>query len=100
MSPAAAEADYFQDFPTSLLSIRRVADNGNVSMLDKNEVDVYKEEDVIISCKGKPIMIGNQDERGCYRMPLMKSTWLKAVLSRGQLRPKTDFRLVSKIGHN
>ena len=72
LSPAAAEADSFEDFPTSLLSVGKVADGGNVSIFDKKGVSVYAERDVLITCKGKPIMIGKRDERGRYRIPLMQ----------------------------
>ena len=72
LSLAAAEADSFQDFPMSLLSVGKVEDDGNVSIFDKDGVKVYAKEDVLIMCKGKPIMIGKRDERGRYQIPLMQ----------------------------
>ena len=80
LSSAAAEADSFEDFPTSLLSVGKVADDGNVSIFDKKGVAVYAEHNVLITCKGTPIMIGKRDERGRYRIPLMQQ--------RGQWQPR------------
>jgi len=50
LSTTAAEADTFNDFPTSLMSIGKTADNGNISIFTKKGVSVYKEEDVLITC--------------------------------------------------
>ena len=41
---------------------------------------VHKEEDVLITCKGAPILIGKRNERGRYRNPL--------VQERGQWAPQ------------
>ena len=32
----------------------------------------YNEEDVLITCKGAPILIGKRDERGRYCIPLVQ----------------------------
>ena len=71
LSPKAAEADTFCEFKTSLMSVGETADDGNVSIFTKEDVKVYKEEDILITCKGKPILIGRRDERGRYRIPLI-----------------------------
>ena len=44
----------------------------------KKGVTVHKEEDVLITCKGAPILIGKRDERGRYRIPLVqeRGQWL------------------------
>jgi hypothetical protein len=55
------QADTFQDFPTSLMSVGKMANNGTVSVFTKEGVNVFKEEDVLITCKGKPILIGVRD---------------------------------------
>jgi len=52
------QADRFQDFPMSLMSVGKMADDGTVSVVTKEGVNVFKEEDVLITCKGKPILIG------------------------------------------
>ena len=49
LSEKAAEADTFNDFPTSLMSVGKMADDGNISIFTKKGVSVYKEEDVLIS---------------------------------------------------
>ena len=68
LSRKAAEADTFDDFPTSLLRVGKLADNGNVSIFTKDGVSFYKDEDVLITCKGDAILIGKRDERGRYRI--------------------------------
>ncbi len=57
------QADTFQDFPTSLMSVGKTADNGTVSVFTKEGVSVFKEEDVLITCKGEPILIGVRDSQ-------------------------------------
>lgn len=71
-SPKAAEADTFSEFKTSFLSVGKTADNVNVSISTKEHVNVYKEEDILNTCKGKPILIGRRDERGRYKIPLIQ----------------------------
>jgi len=80
LSTKAAEADTFNDFQTSLMSAGKTADDGNISMFTKEGISVYKEEDVLITCKGEAILIGKRDERGRYRIPL--------VQNRGNWQPK------------
>ena len=77
LSNKAAEADTFESFPQSLVSVGKTNDDGNISIFTKAGVTVHKEEDVLITCKGAPIMIGKRDERGRYRIPLMqqKGQW-------------------------
>ena len=70
LSSKAAEADTFKEFPTSLMSVGKTDDDGNVSIFTKYGVTVYKEEDVIIIFQIKPILVGKRDKRGRYRIPL------------------------------
>ena len=58
LSREAAEADTFDEFKTSLTSVGKTADDGNVSVFTKKGVKIYKEEDVLITCKGEPILAG------------------------------------------
>jgi hypothetical protein len=51
------QADTFEDFPTSLMSIGKTANDGPVSVFTKEGINIFKEEDVLITCKGKPILI-------------------------------------------
>ena len=92
LSPVAAEADSFQDFPTSLLSVGKVAEDGNVSVFDKNGVAVYTERDVLITVKGEPIMIGKRDDRGRYHIPLMQQ--------RGQWQPRRPSKRATRTLHS
>jgi hypothetical protein len=73
------QADTFQDFPTSLMSAGKTAKDGTVSVFTKDGVNEFKEEDVLITCKGEPILIGVRDSHGQYRIPLMQQ--------RGQWQP-------------
>ena len=70
LSNKAAEADTFKELPTSLMSVGKTADDGNVSIFTKYGVTIHKEEDVIITCQKKPIIICKRYERGRYRIPL------------------------------
>jgi hypothetical protein len=58
------QADAFQDFPTSLISVGKTADDGTVSVFTKEGVNVFKEEDVLITCV--------RDSHGRYQIPLMQ----------------------------
>ena len=72
LSDQAAEADAFDDFPSSLLSVGKTSDDGNISIFTKKGVTVHKEEVVLITCKGAPILIGTRDTRGRYCIPLVQ----------------------------
>lgn len=72
LPPKAAQADTFIDFPTSLMSIGKTADDGTISIFTKDGVTVVKEEDVLLKCKGQPILIGVHAEHGRYQIPLMQ----------------------------
>ena len=80
LSTATADADTFEEFLSSLMSVGKTSDDGNISIFTDKKVQVYKEADVLITCRGKPILIGKQDERGRYRIPLMQT--------RGQWQPQ------------
>jgi hypothetical protein len=62
------------------MSVDKTADKGTVSAFKKDGINVFKEEDVLITCKGKPILIGVRDGHGRYRIPLMQQ--------RGQWQPR------------
>ncbi len=72
LSTQSRQADTFQDFPTSLMSVGKTSDDGTVSVITKKGINVFKEEDVLITCKGEPILIGIQDNQGQYQIPLMQ----------------------------
>ena len=72
LSRQAAEADTFDSFPQSLVSVGKTNNDGNVSIFAKTGVTAHKEKDVLIICKGAPIIFGKRNERGCYRIPLMQ----------------------------
>ena len=69
LSRKAAKADTFEEFPTSLMSVGKTIDNGNVPILTKDGVTVYKKDYVLIIFQRKPIIIGKRYERGRYRIP-------------------------------
>ena len=77
LSKTATKADTFHDFPQSLMSVGKVSDDGTLSIFTKDGVTVHKEEDVLITCKGAPILIGVRDDHGRYRIPLTQheGTW-------------------------
>ena len=55
------------------MNVGKISDDGNVSIFTDEKVQVYKEADVIITWKGKPILVGKRDERGRYRILLMQT---------------------------
>ena len=77
LSEQATKADSFEDFPHSLMSVGKTADNGTISIFTNDGVTVHKEQDVLITCKGEPILVGVRDEYVRYRIPLhqQKGHW-------------------------
>ncbi len=76
----AWQANTFPDFPTSLMSVGKTSNDGTILIFNKTGVTVHREEDDLITCKGKPILIGVQDEQGRYQIPLIQQ--------RGQWQPR------------
>ena len=70
------------------MSVGKTANDGTISVFTKTGVMVYKEQDVLITCKGKPILIGVQDKRGQYQIPLMQQ-W-------GQWQPRRPSKQAQK----
>ena len=58
------------------------------SVFTKEGVNVFKEEDVLITCKGEPILIGVRDSHGRYQIPLMQQ--------RGQWQPRRPSKQARK----
>jgi antitoxin (DNA-binding transcriptional repressor) of toxin-antitoxin stability system len=54
------------------MSVGKTTDDGTISIFTKDGVTVHREEDVLITCKGMPILVGVRDEHGRYRIPLMQ----------------------------
>jgi hypothetical protein len=75
--PQATQADSLPDFSTALMSVRKTADGGTISIFIKDSVKVHKKHDVFITCQGKPLLIGIRDEHGRYHIPLLqqKGQW-------------------------
>jgi len=46
------------------MSVGKTADNGTVLVFTKEGINVFKEADVLITCKGEPILIGVRDSHG------------------------------------
>ena len=70
------------------MSVRKTADDGTISIFTKDGVTIHKETDVLITCKGEPILIGVRDERGHYRIPLIQR--------RGQWQPQQPSKQARK----
>ena len=54
---ATAEADTFEEFPSSLMNVGKTSNDGNVFIFTDEKFQVYKESDFLITCRGKPILI-------------------------------------------
>jgi hypothetical protein len=81
LSELATTADTFNNFPTSLMSVGKTSNDGTISIFTKTGVTVHKETDVLIKCKGAPLLIGVRDKHGRHRIPLIQK--------RGQWQPRT-----------
>ena len=59
------------------MSVGKVSDDGTISIFTRDGVTVHREEDVLVTCKGAPLLIGVRDEHGRYRVPLIqnKGNW-------------------------
>jgi hypothetical protein len=77
LSPQAMRGNLFDNFPNSLISVGHLADDGTISIFTKDGVTVHKEQDVLITCHGEPILIGVRDDNGRYHIPLIqhKGQW-------------------------
>ena len=54
------------------MSVGKTADDGKILIFTKDGVKVYNEQDVLIMCKGKPILIGVRNDHGQYCIPLIQ----------------------------
>jgi hypothetical protein len=88
LSAQLMQADTFQNFPTPLMSVGRTSNNGMVPVFTKEGVNVFKEEDALITCKGEPILISIQYNQGQYQIPLMHQ--------RGHWQPQRPSKQVRK----
>jgi len=62
------------------MSVGKTSDDGTISIFTKEGVTVHKEQDVLITCKGEPMLISIRDDKGRYRIPL--------VQQRGRWQPR------------
>ena len=71
------KADTFDDFPHSFMSVGKTSNAGTISIFTNYGVTVHKEDNILITCKGKPILIEARDMHGRYRIPLVqrRGTW-------------------------
>lgn len=72
LSHKAKAGDSFVLVHTTLISSNKVVDNSNTSILDRQGVKVYKDEDILILVKGKPVMVGKYDRNGCFKKPIVQ----------------------------
>jgi hypothetical protein len=68
LSASARQAKTFTEFLHSLMSMGKTADNGMISIFTKEGVMVLKDQGILITCKGKPILIAVQDNHGRYHI--------------------------------
>ncbi|KAL7526574.1 hypothetical protein ACHAWF_001827, partial [Thalassiosira exigua] len=87
--PKATEAHTFEDFPHSLMSVGKTPDAGTISIFTQDGITIHNEKDVLITCKGAPILIGVWDSNGRYRIPL--------IHYRGQWQPHKPSKKAKSI---
>ena len=56
-SSKANITDTFKDFPNSLMSVGKTSEDDTASVFNKDGVTVHYEEDVLLTCEGKPTLI-------------------------------------------
>jgi hypothetical protein len=88
LSARAQTVDNFCEFPTLLMSVGKVADDGNISIFTKDGVTIHNEQDVLITCQGEPLFIGVRDQHGRYCIPLTQH--------RGQWQPQKPSKKVKQ----
>ena len=71
------------------MSVGKTSNDVNVSIFTDEKVQVYKEVYVLITCRGKQIIIGKRGESSCYRIPFMQT--------RGQLQPRKPSKKSKKF---
>ena len=54
------------------MSVGKTADDNTISIFTKDGVTVHKKQDVLITCKSKPLFIGIRDSNGLYWIPLVQ----------------------------
>jgi hypothetical protein len=54
------------------MSVGKTSDDGTISIFTKDGVTVHKEQGVLITCKGEPMLIGIRDDKGRYHIPLVQ----------------------------
>jgi hypothetical protein len=91
LSAQATQADTFQNFSSSLMSVGKTANIGTISIFTKDDVTIHKEIDVLITCKGEPILVGVRNEQGRYQIPLIQQ--------RGQWQPRGPSKQARKCLH-
>ena len=52
----AAEADTFDESKIFRMSVEKTIHDGNVLVFTKEDVKIYKETDILITCKGEQIL--------------------------------------------
>ena len=55
LSTKSRTGDTFEKIRESLMSMGKVNNDGNISSFTKDDVTVYKEEAILMTCKGQPI---------------------------------------------
>eukprot|EP00804_Cyclotella_cryptica_P005136 CCRYP_011534-RA/>CCRYP_011534-RA protein AED:0.48 eAED:0.48 QI:0/-1/0/1/-1/1/1/0/126 len=72
LSHTTASANSFDNFPTSLMSVGKTANDGTISIFTKDSITILKEHETLITCHGKPLLIGVRDKHGRYWIPLVQ----------------------------
>ncbi len=70
------------------MSVGKTTNDGTISIFTKDGVTIHKEMDVLITCKGEPILIGVPNEQGRYRIPLIQQ--------QGQWQPRQSSKQAQK----
>ena len=81
------------------MSIKKTVDDGNIPIFTKDGITVHKEQDVLITCKGAPILTGKRDKRGCYCIPLIQwwGQWQRFKATKKSRKFPQEANIVSNL---
>jgi hypothetical protein len=72
LSSQGTQAHSFANFPTSLMSVGKTADDETISIFTKDGVRTHNNQHVLITYKGEPLLVEIRDQHGRYCIPLLQ----------------------------
>ncbi len=80
------------------MSVGKTANKETVSVFTKDGINVFKEEDIFITCKGKLILIRVRDGHERYQIPLMQQPGTVATAASIQTNKESTLTNQQRLG--